>query len=78
MLPPEDQTLVREWLAEIAVRQDECRAEMDRLAQLRCDILRLLRDRGRLSNVQLGALAGTSAARAGELARAGNPERFAA
>lgn len=73
MLTQEEQTLVRAWLARIAGEMEHKAAETRDLAQLRCNILRMVRDRGRLTYDALGALAGVSAARAGELCRAGDP-----
>jgi hypothetical protein len=78
VLSPQDQTIVREWLADIAAGDAAAVAERQRIAQLRCDILRMLRDRHGLTNDALGVLAGVSASRAGELARAGHPDRFTA
>ena len=78
MLSPEDRAVIRAWLDDIAAGMDEAAAETRRLAQLRCDILRMVRDRSGMTYDALGALAGVSAARAGDLARNGDPARFTA
>lgn len=71
MLSPQEQAETRVLLARIAELVDEHQDELASLQQLRADVLATVRAHSGITNDALGALAGVSAQRAGELARKG-------
>jgi ABC-type transporter Mla subunit MlaD len=71
VLSPQDHAAARDLLARIAELVDEHQAELASLVQLRADVLATVRAHSGITLDSLGALAGVSGQRAGELARKG-------
>jgi acyl-CoA reductase-like NAD-dependent aldehyde dehydrogenase len=71
VLSPQDAATFREHLARIAQLVDEHQEELAQLVQLRADLFATVREHAGITNDALGALAGISPQRAGELARKG-------